>query len=63
MFRSLPVKSARMVLLGMINRAADLYSPGGPTSAEEFAADFCDLIFHGLLPNRHGNDPAGSQGA
>ena len=63
MFRSVPVKSARMAILGMINRAADWYSPGGPTSAEEFAADFCDLIFHGLLPHQRGDDPAGSLGA
>jgi TetR/AcrR family transcriptional regulator, cholesterol catabolism regulator len=49
-FRPLQVKSVRMAILGMTNRAAEWYSPGGPTSARQFADDFCDLIFNGVLP-------------
>lgn len=53
-FRPLAVKSTRMAILGITNRAAEWYSPGGPTSARQFADDFCDVIFNGVLP--HGEE-------
>src|SRR5687767_6007905 len=40
-FRDGPVKSNRMAILGITNRAAEWYRPGGPTNAEQFAEDFC----------------------
>jgi AcrR family transcriptional regulator len=50
MFRPIQIKSTRMAILGITNRAAEWYSPGGPTSARQFAEDFCDFIFSGVLP-------------
>jgi AcrR family transcriptional regulator len=48
-FRPGPVKSWRMAILGITNKAAAWYKPGGPTHAEQFAEDFCDLVLYGLL--------------
>jgi AcrR family transcriptional regulator len=50
LFRPIQVKSTRMAILGITNRAAEWYSPGGPISARQFADDFCDFIFNGVLP-------------
>lgn len=48
-FRPLALKSARMAILGMVHWAVEWFNPEGPIPAAQFAADFTDLILHGLM--------------
>jgi len=47
-FRPVPVKSARLAILGMTNWAVEWFRPHGPKSAKELADDFADLVLKGL---------------
>jgi AcrR family transcriptional regulator len=48
-FRQVPLKSARLAILGMANWAVEWFRPGGPQGARELADDFADLVLGGLL--------------
>lgn len=51
-FRPLPLKSARLAILGMANWAVEWFQPQGPQSARQLAEEFADLALGGLLPRQ-----------
>ena len=57
-FRRAPVKSARLAVLGMIAWGVEWLDINGPCTAQQFAADFTDLVLHGLASGGNAADGA-----